>query len=656
METLDTSKTSLYRKYRPQKFKEIVSQDAAVEVLMHSILNSRVGHAYLFSGSRGCGKTSAARIVAKAINCLTPLKDERRGGGAEPCGECANCIAVRDGSSLDVVEIDGASNNGVEEVRELKSHVTLAPFTSKYKVYIIDEVHMLSNPAFNALLKTLEEPPSYVVFILATTEPHKVPVTVRSRCQHIPFRGIGTKQIFEHLTHVCAQENVSAQDEALWETARQADGAMRDALSLLEQIIGRASSHGGEVTITDVECALGTASRPALERWVAGLHASEAEADGVLGDSFAELKRMMEGGTSPQRIFEEMFSLLRNVWLMLRWPSSAGELDASEQEMTFLKSEAPKWKDAEIRRMLASVLKLITQAKLGARSDILIGKLMLDMADIASPLPDVCAEAPAEVQRGHIRPVRPAAAEAVHSPMPVRSAAPRTEHAAYAPVAPQMSASNAAAVPQDVPHALAAALTVKTETLPQLDWREMTDDETADTLSRVHDGDFVCYAAMIGARFSSADNALLIDIADRYCFEALKTSRCRSSAARIFSAMRSGVFTRFGEDIFVCFDGGASPDAETLTPQPETPKKRGRQKPEPVRQQPAAVPMPEFVPPEMPSGMTESGGSEHAHGMSSAMPFEGLVRDVTRLMNGTVVMVKHDASETEIKMEDDEDE
>ena len=309
---------SLYRQYRPQTFAEVVGQDAVIDVLSHSLSSGRIGHAYLFSGPRGCGKTSVARILAKALNCTAP-------DGNEPCGKCPNCLAITAGESLDVVEIDGASNNSVDEVRELKSHVTLAPFSSKYKVYIIDEVHMLSTAAFNALLKTLEEPPSYVVFILATTEPHKVPVTIRSRCQHIPFHSIGARRIFEQLTRVCEWEKVAAQPEALWEVARQADGAMRDALSMLEQVINRAAS---EVTLADVEATLGAGSRPALERWLAGLREAGPA-------SYTGLKEMFEGG-SPQRVFEELFSLVRNLWLTARWPDVAESLDVSEQEKAFL--------------------------------------------------------------------------------------------------------------------------------------------------------------------------------------------------------------------------------------------------------------------------------------------------------------------------------
>ena len=244
---------SLYRKYRPQNFAGIIGQPAAVSVLTNSIAKGKVGHAYLFSGSRGCGKTSAARIFAKSLNC-----SDRQ--GFEPCGKCSNCTQITAGDSLDVIEIDGASNNGVDSIRGLKENVALSPFNSRYKIYIIDEVHMLSQGAFNALLKTLEEPPEHVIFIMATTEPHKVPVTIRSRCQHIPFHSITPDDIYSRLEYVCKNENITAEPEALREISRQADGALRDALSLLEQ-----AAASGDVTLKNTEAIFGAGSRPSFE-------------------------------------------------------------------------------------------------------------------------------------------------------------------------------------------------------------------------------------------------------------------------------------------------------------------------------------------------------------------------------------------------------
>ena len=196
---------SLYRKYRPQKFSDMVGQSAAISLLQESLKEDKIGHAYLFSGPRGCGKTSAARLIAKSLIC------KKQSQTYEPCGECDDCISVAMGEHLDVIEIDGASNRGINEIRDLKTHVNLKPLSAGYKIYIIDEVHMLTEPAFNALLKTLEEPPQNVVFLLATTEPHKVPVTIRSRCQQIPFHRISTKDMIERIQYVCDCENIKYQ-------------------------------------------------------------------------------------------------------------------------------------------------------------------------------------------------------------------------------------------------------------------------------------------------------------------------------------------------------------------------------------------------------------------------------------------------------------
>ena len=361
---------SLYRKYRPQKFADVSGQKAAIDVITNSIAKNRVGHAYLFSGSRGCGKTSVARIFAKALNCLNREN-------FEPCGKCKNCEAITNGENLDVIEIDGASNNGVDEVRELKVNVTLAPFNSKYKIYIIDEVHMLSIAAFNALLKTLEEPPEHVIFILATTEPLKVPVTIRSRCQHIPFHSITPEDIFSRLEFVCKSENINFEAEALWEISRQADGALRDALSLLEQVIA-----AGEVNLQNVEKTFGAGSRSAFERWIKLFRSDMAE-------SYSNLKSMFDSGASGIRIFEEMFMLIRDLWLVSQWKNNKNiinTLAASEHEKTFLIDEAKNWDPEDLHALLNSVLKILTQARAGIKNDILLGMFMLFVENWKKPL------------------------------------------------------------------------------------------------------------------------------------------------------------------------------------------------------------------------------------------------------------------------------
>ena len=222
---------ALYRKWRPDEFEEVKGQEHVVTTLKNQITHDRVGHAYLFCGTRGTGKTTVAKLFAKAVNCEHPLPD------GSPCNECATCKAIQAGSSLNVIEIDAASNNGVDNIRDIREEVQYSPAEGKYKVYIIDEVHMLSIGAFNALLKTLEEPPSYVIFILATTEAHKIPITILSRCQRYDFRRISLETIYERLMELLGREGVQAEEKAVRYVAKAADGSMRDALSLLDQCI-----------------------------------------------------------------------------------------------------------------------------------------------------------------------------------------------------------------------------------------------------------------------------------------------------------------------------------------------------------------------------------------------------------------------------------
>lgn len=222
--------TALYRKWRPKSFPEVVGQEPVVQTLTNQVKTGRIGHAYLFCGTRGTGKTTIAKIFARAVNCEHPAD-------GSPCNECASCRTIMDGSSMNVVEIDAASNNGVDNIREIRDEVKYSPTEGRYRVYIIDEVHMLSAGAYNALLKTLEEPPSYVIFILATTEVHKIPVTVLSRCQRYDFKRIAASRILGQLKKLTAAENIDAEEKALKYIARAADGALRDALSILEECI-----------------------------------------------------------------------------------------------------------------------------------------------------------------------------------------------------------------------------------------------------------------------------------------------------------------------------------------------------------------------------------------------------------------------------------
>ena len=254
------SYTALYRKFRPDNFQDVKGQEHIVTTLKNQIKADRIGHAYLFTGTRGTGKTTIAKLFAKTVNCEHPVD-------GSPCGECRSCKTIAAGASLNVIEIDAASNNGVDNIREIIDEVSFSPVEGKYKVYIIDEVHMLSIGAFNALLKTLEEPPAYVIFILATTEVHKIPITILSRCQRYDFKRIGIDTIADRLRELMEQEQVKVEEKALRYIAKTADGSMRDALSLLDQCI--AFHFGEELTYDKVLDVLGAVDTEVFGRLLA---------------------------------------------------------------------------------------------------------------------------------------------------------------------------------------------------------------------------------------------------------------------------------------------------------------------------------------------------------------------------------------------------
>ncbi len=326
----------LARKWRPQVFEDVVGQDHVVKTLQNAVRLDRIAHAYIFSGPRGTGKTSVARILAKAINC-------KEGPTQTPCNRCGNCSEITDGSSLDVREIDGASNRGIDEIRELRENIRFSPTSSRYKMYIIDEVHMLTQPAFNALLKTLEEPPPHVVFIFATTEIYKVPATILSRCQHFDFKRISVKQIAGNLGHIAHEEGISISETALSWIAREGQGSLRDAQSLFDQVISYA---GTEIKDTDVEELLDLADSRLVFELSGAVLARDA------GTCLKIIDEAYYSGTDMQHFYQMLLGHFMNLLTVKVTDGNDILRDLPDHEVADLKTLAQRASQDTLQRLL----------------------------------------------------------------------------------------------------------------------------------------------------------------------------------------------------------------------------------------------------------------------------------------------------------------
>ncbi len=351
------SYTALYRKFRPQEFEDVKGQEHIVTTLQNQIKADRIGHAYLFCGTRGTGKTTVAKIFAKAVNCEHPVD-------GSPCGECAICKAIADGSSMNVIEIDAASNNGVDNIRQIREEVTYRPTEGKYRVYIIDEVHMLSTGAFNALLKTLEEPPSYVIFILATTEAHKIPITILSRCQRYDFHRISIDTIAGRLMDLMEEENVEVEEKAIRYVAKAGDGSMRDALSLLDQCI--AFHLGEKLTYENVLEVLGAVDTEIFSRLLRQI--LNKDITGAIGT----LDTLVDQGREMAQMVNDFTWYLRNLLLLQSSDDMEDVLDMSKEHLAALKEEADLVKPEVLMRYIRVFSELGNQIRYATQKRILI--------------------------------------------------------------------------------------------------------------------------------------------------------------------------------------------------------------------------------------------------------------------------------------------
>ena len=368
---------ALYRRWRPESFADLVGQEHISRTLSRAVTSGQTSHAYLFTGPRGTGKTSTAKILARALNCA-------EGPTLTPCGVCDSCRSISDGSSMDVFEIDAASNRGIDEIRDLRESVKFAPTEGHYKIYIIDEVHMLTTEAFNALLKTLEEPPERVIFILATTEPHKVPATIQSRCQRYDFHRITVTEIRDRLLYVCKESDIAAEEDALGIIAEQADGGMRDALSILDQCMALAE---GTLTAERVQEALGLVGRAWIRRMAGEIAARDAAA------LIAQLSELLQSGRELKQVLAELAQHFRRLMIAgVGGAVSAAELCAGDAEE--LRLDAAQFTQEEIMAILCRLNETMQELRTSPQPRIAVETLLIGLCHTEGTAPSGESTAP----------------------------------------------------------------------------------------------------------------------------------------------------------------------------------------------------------------------------------------------------------------------
>src|SRR5580704_12032087 len=371
----------LARKYRPQNFSDVIGQDHVTRTLKNALEQGRTAHGYIFSGHRGIGKTTVARILAMALNCRSSDKPV-----AEPCGVCDSCIEIRAGNSVDVIEIDAATNRGIDEIRELREAARYRPARDRFKIYILDEAHQITDPAFNALLKTLEEPPSHVVFMLATTQPEDIPQTIRSRCQHFSFRAVRFEEILGQLKDLAGRENVQADEDALALLAEAGDGSIRDALSILDQAI---ASCDGRLTAEAVRQLVGSAPSGVLEEVM------QAVAEGSSEAVLRHVDRLISDGQNPTHFARQMVRFLRNTIVAKIAGGESSLLQISGDERVRVARVAELFSEEDLARHLQIMLR--THGELGYRQEqrfhLELGLLKMSHAQRLLPIEQLLSDA-----------------------------------------------------------------------------------------------------------------------------------------------------------------------------------------------------------------------------------------------------------------------
>jgi DNA polymerase-3 subunit gamma/tau len=413
---------ALYLKYRPRTFEEVAGQEPITRTLRNALRQGRVRHAYLFTGPRGTGKTTTARLLAKAVNCSAP--EEQR-----PCNDCATCTAINEGRLLDLIEIDAASNRGIDEIRDIREKVGFRPNEARFKVYVLDEAHMLTEPAFNALLKTLEEPPPHVIFTLVTTDPHKIPATITSRCQRFDFKRIPLQAIVDRVATIARQEGIAVEPAALELIAQQGTGALRDAISLLDQL----ASYGDEITLDQAQMVLGTVASESASKLAACL------AEGDVAAGLDLINRTIGDGADPRQFAREMVEYLRGL-LLVKQGAGTRLLHATAEQAAGMEAVAERFPVKRLLRAIHLFNESAIDLKRGLQS---IPQLSLEMALVESALEPQTTGAAVQPARSE------EPAQTAPSSPPPSQPRPEVHHVAEQPAPAQMPArADAVSEPQ----------------------------------------------------------------------------------------------------------------------------------------------------------------------------------------------------------------